>query len=750
MTEKPSSKSKLDLAGLFKGLFQRKKSAPAPVPDSAEPQPEVEENQETQEPGSAPRPRPATTATITVSAEERVFQSIAIIGPASGALHNMEQILLRRGYDVDYINLITRKRGAFEKYSLDHPIPEGCECIVLFEPLTAGQAKSVLGDIRKQGDTPVVLISRQLSNPAWAPDLLKQFNLSDRFLVRFSFRGLLTVFRRIASQPPAGVAPASESSPSVRPPAPAAQPPGEESPLVELPLVEETLESSPEPVLVEAQMKSPAMDIEEKVEVLCVETQRPMAELAPLANEPQVHYRVEGKESEGIDPGRILTRREFERLFHSGFQERWRITRIQDPKAMPPILVEVKRLIGEEQEEPPSATAPSQTPAPSQAKPEKKPLDLKSKIKEVRKRWQEGRLAKLCNDLEQVRKSFPDLRDMDGEAFVSAFVPLVEGTILFAKSRLDRTVETTLEEFLKEDFSRHGIQAPLRVMALLVAGRDDTYKETFDQAEQTLSIILSSLLPKPAALEEFHEAARQAQDYLSELDELVEETLRQEDITPGLIYGYFDKLQKITTHLHKTLGEIDQDFLIFGRLDQVILRSQTRSDWAFDHAESPEQWQDRLHKFLRYLAEIRIETLHVRHDLQLLIDMADQGIAETVTKVASEPAAAETLAAETLERIDQDHLQEPRNKTIWHIHRHRANYLIDLIHEDDPNTRAFATFDEEEITYSWLGVYQATEAQVKESLETESTPELAAEESESEEEQASPDSPEEPEKPDAS
>lgn len=756
MTEKQSSKSvkaKLNLGEFFKGLFQRKK----PVPAAESVEPEGQEEQGIPEVGGPARPRPATTAAITVSPEERVFQAIAVIGPSSGALHNMEQILLRRGYDVDYIPLTTRKRGAFEKHYLDHPVPPGCECIVLFEPESADQAKSALSDLRKQGNLPIVLVSRQVSNPSWGADILKQFDLTDRFLVRFSFQGLQALFRRIASRPTREGADDTQAPPArpMKPrPAPPPQAPPEAKPApVQPPRAEERPESPPQPVLIETAPEPAEEEIEEKVEVLCADTARPMVELAPLVKDFLAQYRVEGKEGDGIDPARILTRREFERLFHPGFQERWRITRIQDPRATPPVLIEVKKLSGKQQRESPAETESSKpsaalpspgTPRPAQ---KRKPLDLTDKIKEVRKRWQEGRLVKLCNDLEGVRKAFPDLKDIDQEAFLSSFVPLLEGTILFAKGRLDRTVETTLEEFFKEDFTRNGLQAPLRNLALLAVGREETYQETFELAEQSLSAILSKMLPATGDRERFNAAARPLQEYAGQLDELVEETLQLEEITPGVIYDYFDKLQRIIVHLHKTLSEIDPDFLIFGRLDQVILRSQTRSDWAFDYAKTPEEWQDRLRKFLRYLAEIRIETLRVRHELDLLIEMVDQGIAEAVTRIATQAPETETLVAETLERLDADHLQEPGNKTIWHIHRHRANYLIDLIHEEDPGIRAYATFDEENIVYSWLGIYQASPAPVKEQPDTEGEEEQAPEPSEEEEESPLSRSPEKSEKP---
>ncbi len=707
------TKAKFDLGGVLKGLLQRKK----PLPDA----PGAGKDKLQEEPQESRRLRPATTAAITVPPKERVFQRITILGPPSGGLHNMEQILLRRGYDVEYVALETKKRGAFEKHMMDKPIPSGCECVVLFEPSSIDQAKSAIGDVRKKGNIPLVLVSRQVSTSRWASEVLKEYDLSDRFLVRFSSKGLQDVFQRIASGSALGPPPPF--------PAPAPTPAAPKTPTKEPPLdrppsaAPESADGGPQPSLVEIATKPLDTEIEEKVEVLCEEIQRPMAKLAPLALDPQVHYRVEGKESEGINPARILTRREFERLFHPRFQEKWRITRIQDPRATPPVLIEVKKL-AEEPDLPPSPSVARSEDKPSTVSPvspkpdpRKKRPDLSDKIREVRKRWQEGRLVKLCNDMEQLRASLPNLRELDAESITPAFIPLIEGTILFAKSRLDRTVETTLEEFFREDFARNGLQAPLRLMALIAAGRDDAYKEAFDAAEQTVSNILTSLLPVETEREKFDQAAHEIQAHLNQLDELVEETFQLQKITAGQIFDYFDKLQKITVHLHQEMMEIDENLLIFGRLDRVILGSQTRSDWAFDHAEKPEQWQDRLHKFLRFLAEIRIETLQVRRQLDLLTGMGDRGIAAVVAEVASRPSSTETVTAETLIRIDEDHLQEPQNETVWHIHRHRANYLIDLIHEEDPNIRAFATFDEENIAYSWLGVYQATAAQMREHAE---------------------------------
>ena len=93
--ESPKSiKARFDLGNFLKGLLRREKT-PATGLDSAKQtiRADGEEEKLQREPGKSQRPRPSTTAAIQVSPEERIFQSLVIVGPPSGALHNMEQIL---------------------------------------------------------------------------------------------------------------------------------------------------------------------------------------------------------------------------------------------------------------------------------------------------------------------------------------------------------------------------------------------------------------------------------------------------------------------------------------------------------------------------------------------------------------------------------------------------------------------------------------------------------------------------------
>jgi hypothetical protein len=718
--EKKRAKGGFDIGGFFKGFLSKKKT-----PDKKSPEPaggkesqaapeEPEDTEVTRKPA-----RPATTKSISVSAEERVFQSIVVTGPQSGALRNMRQILLRRGYDVHYVPLITKRRGGFEKFFFDAPFPEGFEVMVLFEPESVDQAVFALNDVKKRFDVPAVVIARQVVTPKWQEEVVREFGLSGRYLVRFTFSGLLRIFQRIG--PPATQA---ATNPPV-PPAAAVEPePG-------LEVVEHPPEGVPpegQPQLVEVEEERPFANIEEKTEVLSEDTIRPLAELAAVAREPYVHYKIIGREDEGIDPGRILTRREFERLFHARFQEHWKITLEQSPRATPPILVTLERIEAsaaqaeeESQEEPVSEIQQAEkelagAPQKAHAQVNLKPEDLKESIGEVRKWWQAGRMTKLHGELELIRLAVPDLDQMNREAFLKRFVPIVEGTTLFAKGRLDRTVESTLAELWTEYISRHGLRAALRLMAMMKRGRAEGFEEVIDSTGQIVSGVMSQLLPEEENRQTFDEMIPHISEHLTDLDELVEKTIQIEKLSGPGIYEYFEKLNRITQGLHEHMVEIDPSLLIFGRLDKVIVGSQTRSDWAFDHAQESGEWQDRLRKFLYYLAEIRIETCRIRREIEMLVLMADQGI-ESAIEFMSERPVVETPTGEKLKRVDDQHLREPRNQTLWHIHLHRANYLVDLLFEDDPNIRAFATFNEEEITFSWVGIYQATAEQIQEHVD---------------------------------
>jgi len=727
-------KSKLDLGKFFKGLFKSqkpKKTKGAPAPKEAETGP-VEEAPAEAKPKE--RPKPVTTSTITLPREQRIFQTVAIVGPNSGALKNMLHILLRRGYETDHILLQTTKRGTYVKHEMDRPLPPGCECIILFEPDSIEQAKAVIEELRKKGPIPMVVISRQFSNATWATEILKAYELSDRFLIRFSFTGLQKIFRRISSLP---LPPAqAEAAPPPKPPKPPKAP--EESSqhrLVEVPLPPTASAGQPESLLVEEESENA---FETSVDVIAEKTQRPMDELASLADEPMVQYRVKGCAKEGIDPERILTRREFEQLFHPGFQRYWNITRYQDSKAMPPVLIEILKLT--EEPEPsrnqlaPSESRPAQPAEAASGSSERAPaaspkqsMDLSVSIKEVRKWWQGGRTNKLYTEMETLRTDLPLSESFDREQFTRRLIPLVEGTILFAKGRLDRTVETTLEELFMEDFSRNGLRAPLRLIAMGLSGLNDAYTQSFEQAQQAIVGILETLIPTRGERDHFDATTEKVIASLRQLDELVEYIFSAEKVVPTRIFDYFEKLQKITLDLHESFLVIDPKMLIFGRLDKVIVRSQTRSDWAFDHSEDSLEWQDRLMKFLHFLAEIRIETFRIRQEIELLKLMADQGLPQAVAKVGKEPYR-QASTGKPMQRIDKEHLQEPAAETVWHISRHQGNYLIDLYREDDPGIKAFATFDEESITYTWLGIYSGPAENIEENADQESDVEEESEE----------------------
>jgi len=178
----PKEKTKFDLGKFFKGLLKGKKGVPEapPEPEPVEEIPLEAEDSEETTPGPSLRPRPVTKATIEVSRQERVFHHLAVIGPTSGALNNMVQILLRRGYDVDHIEMVSVKRGTFERHELKKEIEPNCECLILFEPASLDQAKTILADIRKKTQIPMVAIGRQFTTSSWANEILKTYEMTDR------------------------------------------------------------------------------------------------------------------------------------------------------------------------------------------------------------------------------------------------------------------------------------------------------------------------------------------------------------------------------------------------------------------------------------------------------------------------------------------------------------------------------------------------------------------------------------------
>jgi hypothetical protein len=723
----PKEKPKLDLGKFFKGLFKGKKGASeAPSELIEEAAVEAEASEEIV-PRPSIRPRPVTKATIEVSRQERVFHHLAVIGPTSGALNNMVQILLRRGYDVDHIEMVSAKRGTFERHELKKEIEPNCECLILFEPSTLDQAKTILADIRKKTQIPMVAIGRQFTTPNWANEILKTYEMTDRFLIRFTFNGLLKLFHRIRMQSISG-APRPAPAPEIpkAKPKPRETPKPEREEEEEVILVDATSEIQTEAPLVEA--KDTALvevppeelypDLEKKSIVISEGTSRPFADLAAYAEETRARYRIDGRQDEGIEPDRFLTRKEFENLFQPRVQELWHIELTQDPRALPPIIIDLDRVPEEEEGlegGPEEEMAPEPVRAPEPATVERKPAplvapsqpkaDLSERIKEVRKWWQAGRTNRIYGEMETARRSVPEIDRINREAFFAQFVPLVEGAILFAKGRLDRTVESTLEELFREDFTKNGLLAPLRILALLSAVGSSPYDEVFGQVQETIVKILKAMIPAEEQKETFTASIAEIRGQLTALDQLVDSTLDAERISPALIFDYFEKLQKITLALHEEFKIVDPELSLFGRLDGVIVRSQVRSDWAFDHSEESDQWHDRMIKFLHFLAEIRIDIFRAQQELNLLTHLLqaglDAGVAETRALVLTD-----TLLGETLERLDQDHLKEPRNATIWHIRRHWGNYLIDLMNEEDDSVRAFATFDEENIVYTWLGLYQ--------------------------------------------
>ncbi len=723
----PKEKTQFDLGKFFKGLFKGKKGASEapPEPEPVEETPLEAEVSEEPAPGPSVRPRPVTKATIEVSRQERVFHHLAVIGPTSGALNNMVQILLRRGYEVDHIEMISVKRGTFERHELKKDIEPDCECLIVFEPASLDQAKTILADIRKKTQIPMVAIGRQFTTPNWANEILKTYEMTDRFLIRFTFNGLLKLFHRIRMQP-VSAAPRPAPEVSKAKPKPREVPKPERETEEEVILVDATSEIQTESLPVEA--KDTALvevppeelypDLEKKNVVISEGTNRPFADLASYAEEARARYRIDGRQDEGIEPDRFLTRKEFENLFQPRVQELWRIELTQDPRALPPIIIDLDRVPEEEESlegEPEGEMAPEPVQAPEPAKAERKSApsiapsqpkaDLSEKIKEVRKWWQAGRTNRIYGDMEATRRAIPEIDKMNREAFFVQFVPLVEGAILFAKGRLDRTVESTLDELFREDFTKNGLLAPLRILALLSAVGPSPYDDVFEQVQETIVKILKAMTPAEEQKETFTASIAEIRGHLTSLDRLVDSTLDTERIAPALIFDYFEKLQKITLALHQQFQIVDPEMSLFGRLDGVIVRSQVRSDWAFDHSEESDQWHDRVIKFLHFLAEIRIDIFRAQQELKLLTHLLQTGL-EAVVAETRAMVLTDTLLGETLERLDQDHLKEPRNATIWHIRRHWGNYLIDLMNEEDDSVRAFATFDEENIVYTWLGLYQ--------------------------------------------
>lgn len=719
-------KSKFDLGKFFRGLLKGKKgvSEAPPEPEPAEESPVETESSEEIAPEPSPRPRPVTKATIEVSRQERVFHHLAVLGPTSGALNNMVQILLRRGYEVEHIETVSAKRGTFERHELKKEIEPNCECLILFEPASMDQAKTILTDIRKKTQIPMVAIGRQFTTPSWANEILKTYGMTDRFLIRFTFNGLLKLFHRIRMQPvamPSRPTPAPEvpKAKPKEPPKPAPEPEAEE-----IILVDATSEVQPEATpaeakdaaLVEVPPEELYPDLDKKNVIISEGTSRPFAELAAYAEEARARYRIDGRQDEGIEPDRFLTRKEFENLFQPRVQELWRIELTQDPRALPPIIIDLDRVPEEEEDreiESQEEMAPDLVRAPEPAKGEWRPApasslpkaDLSEKIKEVRRWWQVGRTNRIYGDMEASRRAIPEIGKIDREAFFAQFVPLVEGAILFAKGRLDRTVESTLDELFREDFTKNGLLAPLRILALLAAVGSSPYDEVFGQVQQTIVKILNAMIPAEDKQETFAASIAEIRGQLTSLDRLVDSTLDTERISPALIFDYFEKLQKITLALHEQFQIVDPEMSLFGRLDGVIVRSQVRSDWAFDHSEESDQWHDRMVKFLHFLAEIRIDIYRAQQELNLLTHLLQTGLQAVVAETRA-LVLTDTLLGEKLERIDQDHLKEPHNATIWHIRRHWGNYLIDLMNEQDDSVRAFATFDEENIVYTWLGLYQ--------------------------------------------
>ena len=733
--EKSKKANKINLGDIFKNFLGKVKKTPPEKKTENQVTEKITQEVpeiETPKPTKPSRPRLVTKATIQVSPEERVFQHIAVIGPSSGALNNMVQIMLRRGYDVEHIELQTVKKGTYERHELDKPIPPDCECLILFEPQNLDQAKTAINEIRKKCQLPMIAMGRRFSHPTWATEILKEHKMTDRFLIRFSTPALQEKFRHIRSQsyqartqPPTSPVPPQKplSAPKPTQPKESTPPPQKEAPPATLVEVPPSSEPAPEPKLVEVPPEELHADIVKKDMIISEETLRPMLDLASFAGETRARYRIIGRQDEKIDPDRYLTRREFESLFQCRFQEKWNIRLIQDPKAMPPILIELEKVTedtspssDEDKVEVQPAKTVEPLPPPKAATPIATPaiqLDLTEKIKEVRKWWQAGRTTKIYNEMEDIRRSIPKIESINVQDFLQRFIPLIEGTVLFAKGRLDRTIENTLEELFHEDFSQRGLPAALRLLALVAAAQNPSYAEPLKQAEETLLSILSGLIPEESKRDESTASLQVIQDQLCKLDHLAENTFLVEKVTPPVIYEYFETLRQITSVLHKQFSIVDPELLMFGRLDKVIVRSQTRSDWAFDHSEASDEWQDRLIKFLHFLAEIRIEIYRAHQETALLTRMIEKGISEVVLEIARQPLL-ETLPGENLIRIDNEHLQEPNNKTVWHIDRHRGNYLIDLIYEEDPAIRAFVTFDEENIAYSWLGLYRMMNLSEKE------------------------------------
>jgi len=741
-SEQKKSAGKFDFGSFLKGIFQKKEKPEEKQEPPVEEKPGEEEVEAASpEEDTQPRPKkPRTKATIEVAPEKRVFQNIAIVGKPSGSLHNMETILLRRGYDVVHIPLVSSKRGTFARLEFGRPIPEETECAIICEPDSLDEARFAIQELRDKKGYRIAIVSRKLSTPQWAKEILQNFNLHNKFLVRFSYNGLLKIFHRLAAEPPPqvkkGPAEAGQGGAprlklkkdSETPPPPAPSVPEAEPDLFEVPELEEV--SMPEPGSEMTESRSPDMpDLEPRRDVLSTSTNRPMAILAKALGEPMVHFQVKGKEDEGIDPDRILSRREFEALFHATFKETWKITRIQDPRAMPPLVIQLEKLpeeteateeqLDQEQERIVDTIAESVSLAPQEDGPEspspkedtfkpvlKKPVDLDNKIKDVRKWWQQGRTQKIYNELESLRCSGGKISDIEVRDIEEKLVPLVEGSILFAKGRLDRTVDGTLNELFTEDLAKNGLESSLRLAALADREKElPQHRETMETTRQGIRKTLESLTPGDEKQEEFCKASEDIQELLIQLDELVEGTLSLERVTPPMIYDYFDKLHKITMAMHNKFHTVDPTLLIFGRLDRVIVRSQTRSDWAFDHTENDDQWTDRLQKFLHFLAEIRIETFRVRDEMILLEKMVQQGL-DPVIQEAADRTRYIINPGTIMERLDTEHLRLTEDGSQWHIIRHRGNYLIDLKNEEEEQIRAFAAFDEEKIEYGWIGIYQ--------------------------------------------